>query len=115
MLLQLEWHYLQRTAPGVGTLIGPNEEDLREKFFPTLFLGEDINASFQPILGHSVKIDGLGILNTLLSSERAYNTSKAVTWELVGSILGGSAVNYVGHWACIRQTILAARRERKHM
>ena len=37
MSLQLEWQYLQRTVPGVGTLMGPIEEALREKFFPALF------------------------------------------------------------------------------
>ena len=39
MLLQSEWQYLQRTVPGVGTLMGPIEEALREKFFPSLFGG----------------------------------------------------------------------------
>ena len=39
MLLQSEWNYLQRTVPGVGTLMGPIEEALREKFFPSLFGG----------------------------------------------------------------------------
>ena len=34
MLLKLEWQYLQRTVPGVGTLMGPIEEALREKFPP---------------------------------------------------------------------------------
>ena len=34
MSLQFEWQYLQRTVPGVGTLMGPIEEALREKFFP---------------------------------------------------------------------------------
>ena len=29
MSLQLEWQYLQRTVPGVGTLMGPIEEALR--------------------------------------------------------------------------------------
>ena len=28
MLLQSEWQYLQRTVPGVGTLMGPIEEAL---------------------------------------------------------------------------------------
>ena len=51
MLLQLEWQYLQRTVPGDGTLMGPIEEALREKFFPTLFGGEEINANFRKILG----------------------------------------------------------------
>ena len=37
ILLQLEWQYLQRTVLGVGTLMGPIEEALREKLFPVLF------------------------------------------------------------------------------
>ena len=59
--LQLEWQYLQRTVPGVGTLVGPIEEALREKFFPALFEGEKINVDFRKILGHSVKHGGLCI------------------------------------------------------
>ena len=39
MSLQSEWQYLQRTAPRVGTLMGPIEEALREIFFPSLFGG----------------------------------------------------------------------------
>ena len=39
MSLQLEWKYLQRTVPGVGTLMSPIEEALREKFFTSLFGG----------------------------------------------------------------------------
>ena len=39
MLLQLKWQYLQRTVPGVGTLMGPMEEALREKNPPSLFGG----------------------------------------------------------------------------
>ena len=46
MLLQSEWQYLQRNVPGVGTLMGPIEEALREKCFPSLFGGEDIDADF---------------------------------------------------------------------
>ena len=59
--MQLKWNYLQRTVPGVGTLMCPIEEALREKFFPALFRGEDINANFWKILGHSVKHGGLSI------------------------------------------------------
>ena len=44
--MQLEWQYLQRNFPGVGTMMGPIEEALREKFFPALFGGEDITADF---------------------------------------------------------------------
>ena len=75
MLLQAEWQYLQSNVSGVGTLMGPIEEALREKFFPSLFGGEEINANFRKILGHSVKHGGLGIPDPRLSSECAYNTS----------------------------------------
>ena len=40
MSLQPEWQYLQRTVPGVGTLMGHIEEALREKLFPPLFGGK---------------------------------------------------------------------------
>ena len=68
MLLQLEWQYLQRTVPGIGTMIGPIEEALREKFFPALFGGGVINAHFRNILGHSVKHGGLVIPDLLFSA-----------------------------------------------
>ena len=99
--LQLEWQYLQRNVPGVGTLIGPIEEALREKLVLALFRGEDINAYFFQILGHSVNHDGLGIPYPRLSAESSYNTSKADSGELVDFLLGGSALNHIGHRACI--------------
>ena len=77
MLLQLEWQYLQRTVPRVGTLMGPIEEALREKNPPLLLVGEEITADFQKILGHSVKHGGLGITDPRLSAESANITSKA--------------------------------------
>ena len=68
MSLQLVWQYLQRTIPGVGTLMGPIKDTLREKFFSELFGGEEITADFRKILGHIVKHCGLGISNTGLSA-----------------------------------------------
>ena len=44
----------------------------------------------------------------------AYNTSKAASGKLVDSLLGGSALNYIVHRACLRGESSAARRERKH-
>ena len=41
--------------------MGPIEEDLRDKFFPALFGGEEINSDFRKILGHIVKHGVLGI------------------------------------------------------
>ena len=70
--------------------MGPIEGALRKKFSPALFRGEDINANFRKILGHSVKHRGLCIPDPQLSDESAYNTSKAASGELVYSLLGGT-------------------------
>ena len=101
--------------PGVGTLMGPIEEALRDKFSPALFGGEAINANFRQILGHSIKHDGLGILDPRLSADSAYNTSKASSGGLVDFFLGGYALNYIGHRACVRKASLTARREKMHV
>ena len=79
MLLQLKWKYLQRTIPGVGILMGPIHEALREKLFPALFGGEEINANFRKILGHSTNHGSLGIPEPRMSAESAYNTSNAAS------------------------------------
>ena len=56
--------------------MGPIEEALREKFFPSLFRGEEITADFRKILSHSVKHGVLGISDprlsvvTLISADR---------------------------------------------
>ena len=93
----------------------PIEEALREKFFPTLFGGEEINADFWKILGHSVKHGGLGIPYSQLSAESSYNTSNAANRELVESLLGVTVLNYVCHRACICGASLAARSEKMHV
>ena len=113
--MQLKWQYLQRTVPRVVTLMGPIDVALGEKIFPALFMGEEINTNFRQTLGHSVKHGGLGIPDPNLSAESAYNTSKADSGELVDSLLGGSALNYVGHRACVRKASLAARRAKMHV
>ena len=61
MSIQLEWMYLQRTVPGVSSLMGHIEDALREAFLSTLFGGEEISADPREILGHSMKRGVLGI------------------------------------------------------
>ena len=109
MLLPSEWQYLQRNNPGVCTLMDHICEALREKFPPLLFGGEEIDTDFRKILGHSINYGGLCIPDPRQSAECAYNTSKAASRELVDSLLGGSALNYVGHRACVRKARKSAR------
>ena len=115
MSLQIEWQNLQRAVPRVGTLIDPIEESLRDKFFPALFRGEEMNANFRKILGHSVKHGGLCIPDPRLSAERAYNTSKADSGELVDSLLGGFSLNCISHRVCVHGASAEERRERRHV
>ena len=93
--------------------MGPIEEALREKFFSSLFRGEDINADFRKILSRSVKHGGLGISDTWHSAESAYNTSKAASRELVDSFLGGYVLNYVGHRPCVRKVSQLVRMSKR--
>ena len=95
--------------------MGPIEEALREKFFPALFGGKEINANFRQILGRTVNHGGFGIPDPCLSAEISYNTSKAASGELIDSLLGGISLNYVVHRACVRKASLAARRAKMHV
>ena len=60
-------------------MVGPVEEGLRDKLFPALFRGEEINADFRQILGPSVKHGVLCIPDPQLLADIAYNTSKATS------------------------------------
>ena len=89
------------TVPRFGTLMGHIKEALRETFFPTLFMGEGVNADSRGILGHSVKRDGLGIPDPRLSVNSACYTFNKACGELVGSLFLCTNHNYIGHRECI--------------
>ena len=40
-----------------------------------------------------------------------YNTSKVASGKLVGSLLGGTALNYIGHKACVCGVFMGARKD----
>ena len=95
MLIHLNWKYLQRTFPGVGSMMGTIEDSLREAFYPALFGEEEVRPNLREILGHSAKHVGLGIPEPRLLSECAHNTSKSASEFLIGSLIGGTSLNYV--------------------
>ena len=61
-----------------------------------------------------MKHGGLGIPDPWLLAERAYNTSKAAIEVLVGSLLGGTYLNHVGHTACVRRSSADARENQEY-
>ena len=52
-----------------------------------------------------------GVTCPRLSVDNAYNTSMAACGELVGSLLGSTELNYVGHIACVCRTSEGTRKE----
>ena len=50
-----------------------------------------------------MKLGGIVILDPSKSEERGHATSVEACEVLVESLLGGSNLNYVGHWSCIRK------------
>ena len=101
--LQIEWQYLQSTVPGVGTLMGPIEDSLREAFFNTLFEVRRSAPNLREILGHSVKHRGLGIPDHRLLVEHVSNTPNTDSEVLVCSPLGGTELNYVLLKVCVHR------------
>ena len=62
-----------------------------------------MSTDLREILVHSVKRGDLGIMDPRLSEECAYNTSKATNEVLVGSLLGGTNLNYVANRGCVHR------------
>ena len=84
--------------------MGPIEDSLIEAFLPAFFGGGGgVSADLREIIGRCVKLRGLGIPDPGLSVEREYNTSKAPSEVLVGTLLGGTDLNYVAHKGCVRR------------
>ena len=94
----------------IGILMVPIEEALRDTFVPAIFGEEDIDTGFRKIFSHSVNCGSLGIPDPRSSAYSAYNTYKASSKELIGSLLGGNALKYLGHRACVRRASTGARK-----
>ena len=90
--------------------MGPIGVNLINNLLTTLFGGEEFDANFQTILGHSIKLGELGKPNLWSSEESAHSTSNSAYGELVGSLLGDTDLNYVGHRACIHGASVGARK-----
>ena len=106
MLFQLEWKYLKSTVPRVGSMMGHIYDSLREAFLLAIFVGEEVSANLREILGHSVKHGGQGIPYPRLLADCVYNTSKASSEFLLGSLQGGTDLNYVARKGCVRTETL---------
>ena len=94
--------------------MGPIKGSLREAFFSALFGGDEVRSGLREILGRSVKCGGLGITDPWLSVEHTYNTFKASSEVLVGSLLGGTNLNYVEYKDCVCILSLGDQKQRDY-
>ena len=58
-----------------------------------------------------MKCGGLGFPEPRLLMERAYNTFKSDSEVLVGSLLGGTDLNYVAYKGCVHKAITDGRKQ----
>ena len=86
-------------VPEVGTTNVLIDISLRKTLFPALLVGEEFYTNFRKTLVHSITCGGLGIPEPRRSEESSYSTSKANYGELVGSIVGGIELKYIGNRA----------------
>ena len=112
MSLQIEWQYLQRNVPGVGFLMGPIEDSLREAFFPAIFGLKEVSDDLRKIQRHIMKKSGQFIPEPCLLMDCAYNNYKVASEVLVGSLIGGTDLNYVAHKRCVRRASVNGRKQR---
>ena len=101
-LLKLKWNYLQSNYPKAGSMIVPIEGNLREALLPMIYGGEEANNGIREIIIH-IKCGDLGITYTFKKEGRKNRILAARCRELVVYLLGGTELNYVGHWSCIRK------------
>ena len=99
--------YCPRNWHSGGSYKGVPKRDL----LPCAIWGGGIDTDFRKILSRSVKRDGLVILDPRSSAEISYKTPNSASGELVGSLLGGNTLNYVGHRSCVRRASAGARKD----
>ena len=91
----------------------PIESDIRENFFPTIFVGEEVDDDLIETLGHGVKQGGIRIPDTRKLADQSHTMSLEACEALVKSLLGGANLNYVGHKSCLRKATSRARKNRE--
>ena len=93
----------------------PIKDAIREAFLPALFGGEEVSADIREILGHSMKRGGLGIPDPRLLAEHVYITYKESSEVLIGSLLGGTDLNYIEHKCCVRRSSADGRKQQDYL
>jgi len=88
--LQLEWQYIQRVVPAIGTTLAPIEEALANTFLPALLEEPPaLMARLRAISTLPVQYAGLGIPNPMATAAQDYAASRKLTDPLMSLIATG--------------------------
>ncbi|KAL7461468.1 hypothetical protein ACHAXS_001898, partial [Conticribra weissflogii] len=113
--LQAEWQYVCRVVPGIAQALAPVEAAIRSDFLPALFGGTtpmSIDDDFRRLLGHSVKMGGIGIRDPTKTADRLFEASKEATAHLAANLAVNAEFAVETHRAHVRQASARMRKER---
>jgi len=89
--LQLEWQYIQRVIPAIGTTLAPIEEALANTFLPALLDKPPASTTrLRMISTLLVQYAGLGIPNPTATAAQNYAASRELMDPLTSSIATGT-------------------------
>ena len=113
--LQAEWQYVCRVVPGIAAELAPVETAIRSNFLPSLFGGSTpmaIDDDFRRLLGHSVKMGGIGIRDPTKVADRLFAASMEATASLAENLAANAVFSIEAHRAQVRQASATMRRDR---
>ena len=83
--LSQRWSFLQRTVAGISELFNPLEDAIRQRLIPAL-IGRQVSELERRMLALPYRHGGLGMRNPVLTADREYQASVAVTVDLTNLI-----------------------------
>ncbi|KAL7451366.1 hypothetical protein ACHAXS_000248 [Conticribra weissflogii] len=115
MSLQVEWQYVCRVVPDITMDLAPVKTTIRLDFLPALVGGSTSITSddnFCQLLGHSIKMGGIGIDNPTLVADRLFAASKSATSILVNNLVISTNFLVEAHCSMILQASAQLRKDR---
>ena len=89
--LMSKWTYLSRTIPGIGDMLEPLENTIRQRFLPSLTGQNAFNNVTSDLMTLPVRLGGLGIVDPCSQSAMNISASEKITAPLVTLILQQSS------------------------
>ena len=112
--LQSQWTYFQRVTPNCGTFFDPLEDIITRQLLPTLF-GCELSTNERTLLSLPTRMNGLHILNPVVTAQLNYTTSRRLTNRIVKVLTLNTDLNFDEfhhHYYTVHQEVI---KEREHL